>query len=148
MEAAAEASREAGEKERKKDREKEKKAMKRGSVVAEFGRRLEVIPDEDEQSEAPPRIAEKRMSFIAEASTDDVTSGSEKQEEGRRREGVEAWRLKAKTVGRQALTVQRLRRQVRLEGETADPGIFNTWYRLDTNIQPPVYRLQNIRSEL
>ncbi len=52
----------------------------------------------------------------------------------------------ASTVGSAALTIKSLKKEHSWAKEDVpDPDLIKTWYKLDENNIPPVYRLQNIR---
>ena len=58
-------------------------------------------------------------------------------------------RKTAKNTGKEVMTSRFFRREVSSvkegPGELVDPALLKSWYRLDTNTIPAVYRLQNIR---
>ena len=58
-------------------------------------------------------------------------------------------RKTAKNTGKEVMTSRFFQREVSSvkegPGELVDPALLKSWYRLDTNTIPAVYRLQNIR---
>ena len=55
------------------------------------------------------------------------------------------FRGRASEVGKEVVAIKTMKGELVLRDDVPDPGFLKTWYQLDENVVPPVYRLHRIR---
>ena len=55
------------------------------------------------------------------------------------------FRRRASEIGKEVITIKTMKGEFGSRDDIPDPGFLQTWYQLDENVVPPVYRLNKIR---
>ena len=58
---------------------------------------------------------------------------------------ISGFRGRASEVGKEVVAIKTMKGELALRDYVPDPGLLKTWYQLDENVVPPVYRLHRIR---
>ena len=58
---------------------------------------------------------------------------------------IAGFRGRANEVGKEVMAIKTMKGELALRDDIPDPGFLRTWYQLDENVVPPVYRLNKIR---
>ena len=89
------------------------------------------------------------MSSLAKTVTplDIAPAGLESRENTRESSNLDSWRRRASEVGAECIVIKGMKRDYRIPTDDLypDPDLLTSWYTLDTNHVPPVYRLNLIR---